>query len=439
MSIQRYLFLLIISVVTLATFGAALRGYRASMAELDMILDQELVVFAQALAVMNTDERIIKQKDQANLAFQVWDKDQLLFRSSNSPKFKMSKVLEEFSVQNFLGARWRIYANEINHRRVFVAQLQSQRIDSTERVLLKAISPIVLSIPLIGLLVLLAVRRSLSPLRQLSKQLNNKSQDDLGAIKVKRNSKELEPIVETLNSVFLRLQLAFSREQRLASDAAHELRTPTSVLSIAVHNLTSSFENNSLTTESFDELGKHVDRMAHAVEQILALYRTSPEAFNQQFTSVDIEMILQTVIASLYEKIEIQHQMVSLDAQQYFVSGDEFSLITLFENLVSNANKYSGENSEIKLSVINKMGGIFIVVEDSGPGISSQARERIFDRFYRIEADKNNPAITGCGLGMSIVKHIVELHQGTIDVEQSSLGGLKVAILFPHITERQTI
>lgn len=431
MSIQRYLVLLIIAIVTLATFGAALHGYRASQTELEKILDQELVTLSYSIATINSSTTLIKQAPQARLAFQVWQDQLLIFRTNNTPETALSDFTSGFSVKNFLGERWRVYTTYLDSRWVFVAQLQSQRISSAEHVLVTAITPIVFSIPIIGLFVLLAVRRSLLPLRSLSTQLKQKSSDDLEPISLSVNSKELAPIVNTINSVLLRLKLAFSREKRIASDTAHELRTPISVLNIAAHNLKSAFQTNSLTPENFNELSQSVERMAHVVEQILALNRTSPESFTKQFIPINIETVLQNVIGKLYSRIEAQHQTISLEAQEYWLLGDEFSLQTLFENLVSNANKYAGEYSEIRIEVSERETDILVVVEDSGNGVAQSNREKIFDRFVRIENAKSNKSIIGCGLGLSIVKHIVELHSADIKLEQSQLGGLKVEVLFP--------
>ncbi|GLX77096.1 two-component sensor histidine kinase [Thalassotalea insulae] len=431
MSIQRYLFLLIISIVTLATFGAALHGYRAAMSELEMILDQELVSLAHSLTSVKSTEVVVKQENQTPFAYQVWQNQQLVVRSSNSPEIPLTGFTQGFGYKNFLGARWRVYCQQFAQRWVMVAQRQNQRIVSAERVLLTSITPVVITIPLIGLLVLLAVRTSLSPLRNLSKQLKAKSADELEPVALVKNSKELEPIVDTINSVLARLKSSFAREKRLASDAAHELRTPISVLNIAAHNLVSSYQNNSLTTDSFEELQQGVERMAHVVEQILALNRTSPENFNHCLVALDIQSILQSVIAKLYVRIEDKQQTVSLDSQSYWVKGDEFSLQTLFENLVSNANKYAGKGCEIKLSTQLNGQELCVIVEDNGPGIAVAEREKIFDRFYRLEQARQNTGVTGCGLGMSIVKHIVELHQGRIALEQSVLGGLKVLVFIP--------
>jgi signal transduction histidine kinase len=101
----------------------------------------------------------------------------------------------------------------------------------------------------------------------------------------------------------------------------------------------------------------------------------------------------------------------------------------LFDNLIKNANKYSGKNTQIRVSTIENDDTVEVVVEDSGIGISPENLDKVFQRFYRVKQHVE----TGSGLGLSIVKHIVDLHKGKIVLTQSELGGLKVSIVLPKV------
>ncbi|WP_286235208.1 HAMP domain-containing sensor histidine kinase [Thalassotalea sediminis] len=434
MSIQRYLLLIILSVITLVTFGAAIHGYRASKAELENIFDQELRIVAHSIANLQSSESVIDQDEQSTLTYQVWQANKLLYRSSNAPAFRLLDDQHGFGYQNFSGARWRIYSEEINNRFVIVAQQHLQRVDAAERVLLTAILPVVLIIPLIGFFVVIAIQRSLKPLRELSESVKAKSSEDLSPVFLTRESIELQPIVFRLNSLLAKLGSAFEKEKRLAADAAHELRTPVSVLTINAHNIQTSFERGELTKDMLVALNQSVERMAHVVEQILTLYRTSPDSFSAQFEPLNIDLVLQRTIASLYEKVAEHKQQISLESSNLTVLGDEFTLLTLFSNLVGNAIKYAGENAEIFVEAKPYNNQVLVAVHDNGPGIPQEKRQKIFDRFYRLEGAKQNMSVTGSGLGMSIVKHIVELHHGNIELLDSSLGGLEVRIILPCVT-----
>ena len=434
MSIQRYLLILILSVVTLASFAAALQGYKASRESLTNIFDNEIKSFAVAL--MNSP---IKQGGQnttlpSTFAYQIFEDDILLLKSNNAPQKIITTRANGFIDSSFLNKRWRVYVLVEHSFKVIVAQSVEQRVKSVEHVLLEAILPIVYVIPIIGLLVFFAINRSLMPLNLLSKQLKQKNVNDLTPVKVNDNSAELKPIEQTLNLLLKRLENSFEREKRLSADAAHELRTPISVLKITAHNISIAYEDNKITEQHINELKNNTIRMAHVIEQIITLNRTTPENFEQSKSIVDLRSLLQQVISDNYEKIELAHQSVSLKSEPISFFGDSFSLEILFDNLLKNANKYSGPNTQIVISTKQCNHFVQVVVDDSGVGISPNKLEKVFQRFYRVKQHVE----TGSGLGLSIVKHIVALHKGDIVLSKSKLGGLQVFLKFPIITSKGT-
>ena len=225
-----------------------------------------------------------------------------------------------------------------------------------------------------------------------------------------------------------RLERSFEREKRLSADAAHELRTPISVLKITAHNISIAFEDNNITHQHIHELNNNTARMAHVIEQIITLNRTTPENFEQSKSTIDLRSVLQQVISDNYEKVELAHQSISLKSHAIPFYGDSFSLEILFDNLIKNAIKYSGENTQISISTLQGDDTVEVIVEDSGIGISQDNLDKVFQRFYRVKQHVE----TGSGLGLSIVKHIVELHGGVIALSKSTLGGLKVSITLPY-------
>lgn len=427
MSIQRYLLVIILSVVTLASFGAALQGYKASKTKLNHVFDEEMRSFAVALLHSPIKESSTNVGLHSIFAYQIWIDNELSLKSDNSPDKYITKKHNGYSDNSFLGKRWRVFVLVEDNVKVIVAQPIEQRLESIEEVLLEAILPIVYSIPMIGLLVFFAINRSLKPLHTLSKQLQEKNASDLSPIKVKENSTELKPIEQTLNSLLNRLSNAFEREKRLSSDAAHELRTPISVLKITAYNIKTAFKDNKIEHHHIEELNRNTTRMAHVIEQIIALNRTTPESFDETKTTFVLREVLQTVIADNFEKMEVAQQTISLEASSVKVSGDKFSLEILFDNLLKNAIKYSGQASNIQITVEEHVNDLQVVVEDSGIGITKEHLDKVFLRFYRVKQH----AETGSGLGLSIVKHIVDLHGGGIKLMASNLGGLKVVITLP--------
>jgi two-component system, OmpR family, sensor histidine kinase QseC len=265
----------------------------------------------------------------------------------------------------------------------------------------------------------------------LAEELREKGVNDLAPIRVEGNAEELKPIETTLNRLFDRLSAAFEREQQLSANAAHELRTPISVLTISAHNLAKAYNDGSLTPAAFKELKDNVSRMAHVIEQIIALYRFLPENFTAARVEVNLETILQDVIVNHYADITALSQSVSLEAEPIWLAGDAFALTTLFENLLHNAIKYSGAGAEIRLSASQQADTAMVLVDDAGAGLADEDYQRIFQRFYR--AGDQSAGMRGSGLGMSIAQHIIDLHKGSIYCEKSPLGGLRVVIKLPAL------
>ncbi len=430
MSIRRYLVLILISIITLITFIAAIQGYKASMKKASDLFDAQLHSFATTLIALDTKQAVIKVNNKAALAFQIWQNKQLLLATSNTPKDNISAFKTGFSENNFNGMRWRVYAMQVQNtpKWVMVAQPIKPRFELAEKVILSAVIPIVLTIPLLSIIISLVVGRGLKPLTQLTKQLTKKKVNDLSKIKVKQTSEELVPVIETLNHLFQQLESAFEREKRFAADAAHELRTPLSVLKINSHNLQLELGNDN---PAINHLVASVDRMAHVIDQILLLNKTNPEQFSADFTKLNLKNSCQQIIAQLYPEISARGQQIALEAPDAYIRGNDFAIATLLQNLISNASKYAPKQGHIILTIEKQHQYIKLTVEDSGQGIEAEELPKVFDRFYRVGGDRHNPQITGCGLGLAIVKHIVQLHNARIQLAKSpQLQGLMVNIVF---------
>jgi two-component system sensor histidine kinase QseC len=316
---------------------------------------------------------------------------------------------------------------------VLVAQPLNRRFELAEKMILAAVTPLILCIPLLAIIIFLLVSTGLRPLRLLSDNLRVKKADDLSPITQQNQQNELSPVLETLNQLFERLNAAFSREKRFASDAAHELRTPLSVLKIDAHNLKLELSNNSTSNANMQYLQEGIDRLSHVVEQILLLNRTNPEQYQGQFKQIHTASLCQNVIASLFPQIEAKKQEIELIGQGANIQGDEFSLGILLQNVISNASKYSPEESFMRVVLKTVNNQVIIQIEDSGPGIDKSEYQRVFERFYRIGGDRHNSNSPGCGLGLAISKHIAELHNASLQLSRSEqLSGLSVELLLPR-------
>ncbi len=475
MSIRRYLVLTLVAVLTLITFIAAIQGYKASMARAEKLFEQQLVDFAQIVKGLhqtfdNKERQFVAIKQQTSFAFQVWQGDNLVIRSANSPIkpiMSLHKSPTHFGEVNFAGQRWRtIYLAsspgstqsnaqsntqgtplEVNDNKlvVIVAQPLEKQFLLAQEVILAAVTPMIIAIVLLSFLIYGIITQGLKPLHKLTTALANKRSNDFTPLALQVDNSELSRVVTTLNQLLARLNLAFERERHFAADAAHELKTPLSVLKINVHNLSRGLneQGQQYPENLIKPLTVSVDRMGHVIDQILHLNRTNPDQINQSQQQVKLKPLLQAVIGELYQGIANKQQTITLTSDEIILKGDELSLQLMLTNLISNANKYTPQQGEIKVSTKYLQNGnnqrgsqnttakIAIIIEDSGKGIPAEEYHRVFDRFYRVGGDQHDSSVLGCGLGLTIVKHIVDIHRGTIVLSQSKLlGGLRVEVLF---------
>jgi len=431
-SIRLFLIASILAILTLFNFVAALQGYQASLREAEQLFDNQLYQTAKLIANLHTEQIQTPPSPQNNLAFQVWHNKQLIATSSPSLRQPIIELLPGFDHANFNGYRWRtlVFYDDNHNNWIIVAERSDLRYMLAESVITQAVLPILLGIPLAGLLIWLIVSRGLKPLRDLSEQLKNKQANDLTPIAIPDLKSELKQVNHSINALMRRLGSALDREKRFTADAAHELRTPISALKVQLHNLREEVPPGN---EAFAQLEAGVERMQHLVEQLLSLYRSTPEEFSHQMTRLNLYELAQEVIANQHHDFEKCNQLLELEGDNCFVEGDPFALTALLQNLLSNANKYTPPGGQIRVTTEAVGGHICLKVEDSGPGISPTDYSKVFERFQRLSHIKDVAAVQGCGLGLTIVKHIADLHNARTSIAPSSFDtGTAFIILFPR-------
>ncbi|WP_160154664.1 ATP-binding protein [Microbulbifer sp. ALW1] len=439
-SIRIFLLIALLSTITLVNFIAALHGYRASMAEAERLFDRQTTGTAMLLAAMPVNQAaplVVAENDLQ--AFQVWSRDgRLLMRSDNAPATPIGDAEEGFSEQNFSGFRWRVYSRPTSDgRSIRVAERVDLRFRLADEVVLQSVMPILIGLPVAGLLIWLVIGRGLASLRNLAEELRQKRAEDLTPLTLTAPPEELLPLVRSTNALLERLQASFDRERRFSADAAHELRTPIAAIQVHADNLANQLQGNvQKPQESLVKLQGSIARMSHLVEQMLNLFRMTPEHYPARFEAIDLHRLVRDVIAELYPAFSRREQEVELQGESAFIRGDQFALVLLLQNLLNNACKYTPQGGHIAVQVSKLADAVVLQVEDSGPGISSAERERVFERFYRVGGDRHESRVPGCGLGLSIVHHIAELHRAQLVLGNSSLGsekspGLSVSVRFP--------
>lgn len=437
-----------LATITLVNFVSALHGYETSMKEASRLFDEQLaqqLVLLQALSVNRLEHEEGKLElplilnnfkvngVHANVAFQVLDQSgKLIMRSDNAPQLAISELSDGVSENNFDGYRWHVltaYQAESKHWFI-VAERDDIRYHLAEAVIIESVLPIVFALPVIGVMIWIIVSLGLKPLAELAEQLRKKEAADLSPIIRENVPKELALLLVSANELLKRLELSFDREKRFAADAAHELRTPIAALKMHVQNL---LAEQSSSPDTLEKVAASVDRMSHLVEQILTLNRTAPDHYMAKFACLDLAEVARKVVADNIDMIDLKHQEISFEGESVEVYADPFAVETLVQNLLANAVKYTPVDGRLLIRAFVQQGKAVLQLMDSGAGIPESEYDRVFERFYRVGGDRHRSAVIGCGLGLSIVKHIVDLHEAKIKLSSSDFdSGLCVTVTFPE-------
>ena len=180
--------------------------------------------------------------------------------------------------------------------------------------------------------------------------------------------------------------------------------------------------------ESQAQLDAGVRRIERAISQLLALSRVESGAAPMPREDVDLAAIVRGQAEDHREGLRLRGLSLDAEVGAARVSGDPTALVALVRNLLDNAIRYSPEAGRIRVALASDRKGVQLVVEDSGPGIPADARERVFGRFHR----ELGTGVEGSGLGLSIVAQVLDSHGGSITLDDSpGLGGLRATVVLP--------
>ncbi len=276
------------------------------------------------------------------------------------------------------------------------------------------------------LLVWLAVSAALRPLARLSEAVQERAPDDLRPLPLVDVQRELKPLVGALNQFTERLRGQFERQARFIADASHELRTPLAALKARIE-LGLREAQPSVWRNTLEDAAQSTDKLIHLANQLLSLARIESGAQSiaeggaQRLDLSQLARELGLALAALAHKRGVA---LALEAEApVWIDGEPTLISELLSNLLDNALAHTVEGGNVVLRVL---AGAVLEVEDDGPGIPADERERVFARFYRRDTGGH-----GAGLGLAIVGEIVRAHRAEISLDQGRLGGLLVRVRFP--------
>lgn len=430
-SIRTYLIVVILAVLCVGNFTAALHGYRTGMLAAEHLLERQLLANHKMLLALWL-RNVTPPGDllPADQLFQILRHGQIVAHSANASTPLAVSLAPGFHPLNYGGESWRVLVHHSARFDLVVGERADLFRDLLEDFTLGSILPIVWAVPLLGGWILVIVWLGLKPLSRLARRLEEREPSDFSALDAGAYPRELSTVVGSINRLFERLAANFARERRFSADAAHELRTPLAALKVGLHNL--AIATAARDPDTIRDLNTSADRMAHAIEQLLALYSVSPDNSHTCFAQVDLAALTRRLIAELFPSFTARDQQIELDSDDVTITGYAFGLEMLLRNLLENASKYTPRGGRVRVHLNHSSHHAVLLVEDSGPGIPSGLRSRVFDRFYRAGGDSHASGVKGSGLGLSIVHQVVSLHNASVTLEASAeLGGLAVRVLFP--------
>jgi two-component system, OmpR family, sensor kinase len=273
------------------------------------------------------------------------------------------------------------------------------------------------------------VSRSLRPVVEISAAAVKISAGDLSQrINVAEAESELGQLAAVLNSTFARLEAAFAQQQQFTSDAAHELRTPVSIMLTQAQATLNRERTAPEYRETVEACQRAAQRMRRLIESLLALARLDAGQEPMKRLDFDLSNMARDCVELVRPLAEERGVKIVAELQTFEISGDSGRLAQVITNLLTNAILYNKPNGEVRVKLESQNGMAILTVSDTGQGIATEDLPRVFERFYR--ADKSR-STGGNGLGLAITKAVVEAHGGTIEVASKENIGTIFTVRLP--------
>ena len=295
---------------------------------------------------------------------------------------------------------------------------------------------LVISFPAILLILFLVTRliagKSIAPIHNVINTANKISKANIAErISLPPHNDEIHALTSTINGLLNRLEDALLRERQFTSDASHELRTPLSIIKGTLEVLIRKPREVIQYEEKVSYCISETDRMTRLIDQLLLLARYDTGKVNPVKTEFLFSEIIEMVLQRLDPLLEDKRISVNRDIDKNLIlNADPGMTEIILENILTNAIKYSGNESSIDIKAVRNGSGILFSVKDYGIGMTEQQIKNIFDRFYRADASRSSEA-GGFGLGLAISKKLCDIQDIKINVESALDKGTNFKLHIP--------
>ncbi|WP_234413673.1 ATP-binding protein [Ideonella sp. A 288] len=428
-SIRTRLMLSLLAALALVAGLVGAITYRNQLSGFEDMFDYQLRQMALSLrdqGEIPRDSAAALNDEDLDFVIQIWSIDGRGVYASRVHRNLPTRTVLGLAEATVDGERWRTFGVAARGRVIQVAQPVRIRQRLAADAALRSVLPLAVSAPLMAALLWWLIASSLKPLSRVASEVRARDVSTLQPLPADHLPDEVAPLVQSLNALLARLSEAMSGQRAFVADAAHELRSPLTALKLQAQ-LVRRAGDEAARAQAIESLVSGVDRAAHLVEQLLALARHEPGAPAEPLVPVVLADVLRRVLADAAPLAEAKGTTLSLHADDTLrVPGDAAALAVMVRNLVDNAVRYTPAGGQVGLSLqADGHGHALLRVDDSGPGIAPGERERVFDRFVR---GNGAGEATGSGLGLAIAQSIARRHGGSLQLDRSPAGGLRVAL-----------
>ncbi len=274
-------------------------------------------------------------------------------------------------------------------------------------------------------------RKALSPIDKITNQAKQISASDLSArIKIDGPDDELKRLSDTFNDLIARIQCSYEKQNRFTLDASHELATPLAVIKGYIDVLDRwGKDDRDVLNESISSIKVELANMISLLDTLLFLSKGDNEIYKMEKTKFWMNHLIKEIVKESH-LVDEKHSIVCSEYPEFQIEGDRRLIKQMLRAIVDNSIKYSPEDTKINIEYSVSEDKAIIEISDEGIGIPEEDLTHIFDRFYRVDKARSR-SIGGSGLGLSLVKWIVDIHKGSIEAESEIGKGTKMKIALP--------
>jgi two-component system, OmpR family, sensor kinase len=408
-SLREHLLLWLLPVFLAAAIIATVWTYYMFGNMVSMFMDNQMSVLADSHAVETLGPPTLRpltdhHVEKGGLIVQIWDGQGGLLTTSYPALAVPLQATDGFKDLRIGSERWRIYTMHTSGRTVQSIQNLEFRAMVINKQAFTAGLPIALLMPISAWILWFGACRAMGRLEALARAVAAQDENTITELPTKDVPSEISPFVMAVNRLLTRLRDAFASQRRFVQDAAHELRTPITAMTLQLENL-KACPMDAETAAQVSQFEAGLRRTKRLIEQLLRLARQEAPQKVEAASNVDLAPFLQELISDLMPCADHRDIDIGLSFDiNANVRANPHELRSLLHNLLDNALRYTPEHGVVDVRLFVDNGKVVVEIVDTGPGIPPDLLPRVFDRFFRIEGSDTE----GSGLGLAIAKHAAE-------------------------------